>query len=179
MLANAGHHVAIAPRHLVQLLDDVLREYIGRLPNGDGGVIPPQPLDAGEPVRTLHMLDVLVELAQAVTDVALEGSGGADVLADLCRVDLHVDDLGVGGEVLEPARDPVIEAHAGSDEQVRLVDGDVVPVHTVHAGHAHIQRVRAGKAADAQESGDDRDVALLRQLPYLIVGLRDDDPVPR
>ena len=178
MLANSGDNIAIAARDLVQLVDHVLRQHLRRLPDRDGGVIPPQPLDAGEPVRTLHVLHVLVELAQAVTDVALEGCRGADVLADLCRIDLHMDDLGVWGEVLEPARDPVIEAHTSSDEQIRLMDGDVVPVHAVHAGHAQIQRVRAGEAADAQESGDDGDVPLLRQLPYLIVGLRDDDPVP-
>src|SRR3990170_707243 len=62
--------------------------------------------------------------------------GGTHVLADLRRVDLHVDDLGLGREVLQPPGHPVVEAHANADNQVRFADSDVVPVHAVHSRHA-------------------------------------------
>ena len=102
---------------------------------------------------------------------------GLHVLPDLGRVDLDVDDLRLRREVLQAPGHAVVEAHADADKEIRLADRDVVPVHAVHAGHTQVQRVRAGEAADAEQRRDHRDVRLLRQLPHLGVGVRDDHAV--
>jgi hypothetical protein len=53
--------------------------------------------------------------------VAHDGQVGGAVLADLGRVDVEVDDLGVGSEGGEAAGDAVVEADAERDQQVGVV----------------------------------------------------------
>ena len=64
------------------------------------------------------------------------GTSGRRTLPELGRVDVDVDDLGLGGEARHPAGHPVVEAAAQGDEQVRLLhrrDRGVVAVHARHA----------------------------------------------
>ena len=66
--------------------------------------------------------------------------------ADLCRVDIDVDDLGVGGERLQLSGHAVIEARADSDEQVAMMHR-VVGVRPCRASPASpARRCVSGKA---------------------------------
>ena len=85
------------------------------------------------------------QLPEHLLDVADNGGGGPDVLVYFRRVDVDVDYLGVGGEVLDPAGNPVVESHAQGNEQVGFVDGKAGVGPTVHAGHPHVQIVVGGE----------------------------------
>ena len=61
------------------------------------------------------------QLRQHLLDVADDRDVGADVLGDLRRVDVDVDDLGVRRELGQLAGDPVVEAGADRDDQVGVV----------------------------------------------------------
>ncbi len=75
------------------------------------------------------------------------------VLADLGRVDVDVDDLGLARERRELAGHAVVEAHADRDEQVGLGDRVVGVLRAVHAGHAEAQVVVLGERALAHQRG--------------------------
>ena len=62
----------------------------------------------------------LVELLQHALHVAHDGQVGRAVLADLGRIDIHVDHLGVRREGRQAAGDAVVEAHAQGDQQVGI-----------------------------------------------------------
>ena len=68
------------------------------------------------PCRAL--LQQLVELREHALHVAHDGHVRRAVLADLGRVDIHVDHLGVRREGGQPAGDAVVEAHAERDQQI-------------------------------------------------------------
>ena len=101
------------------------------------------------------------------------------VLPDLCRVDVDVDDRRVGVEVVEPPHRAVVEPHPDPDHDVCLVRRHVRVVHAVHAEEAVAQRVRLGESSDPEERRDHRDLRFLRQLHQLVRGVAPDDPVPR
>ena len=70
-----------------------------------------------------------------------------DVLRDLGRVDVDVDELGVRRELGELAGDAVVEAGADRDDQVGLVHRVVGGAGAVHAEHAEpVRSLEAGKA---------------------------------
>ena len=177
MLADAGDDVAVALRRLVYLLDDVLRQHFLRLADDDRRVLAAHLIEPGEPALARLVGDMLVQLAQRRLRVAPQRCVRLHVLADLRGIDLQVDDLGFRREVLQAAGDAVVEAHTDADEEVRLADRDVVPVHPVHPGHPQVQRMCAGEAADAEQGRDHRDVGLLGQLPDLRERVRDDHAV--
>src|SRR5690606_37991362 len=77
------------------------------------------------------------------------------VLADLGRVDVGVDDLGVRGEAVQPAGDPVVEAGSEGDDQVGLLQRGDGGDRTVHARHSHVQRVAVGECAECHQGGGD------------------------
>ena len=81
-------------------------------------------------------LHVLVQLLQHVAAIADDRHRGRHVLADLGRVDVDVDDLGVGRELAQLAGHAVVEAHADADQHVALVDGAVGMDPAVHAQEA-------------------------------------------
>ena len=150
MLADACADDAVALRLAVDAVDDVLRQHIVRLADGDRWVVAAHLLDPLEPGAALFGLDVLVQLGQPGLQIAMDRRRRAHVLADLCRVDVDVHDLCLRREVLEAAGHAVVEANAQADQKVRLVDCAVVPVHAMHPGHTQVQRMCPRKAADAQ-----------------------------
>ena len=103
----------------------------------------------------------LTRPAAHVLGVADDGDERRDVLADLGRVDVDVDDLGVRREGLELAGDAVVEARADGDEQVALVHRVVGRDGAVHAEHAHGELVRLGEGAQAHERRGHRQAAQL------------------
>jgi hypothetical protein len=114
--------------------------------------------------RSRLLADLLDEVLDDEAGVADDRHVGAADLAELGRVDVGVDDLGLGGEVGDLAGDPVVEAGAEGDQQVGLLhrhDGRVV---AVHARHAEAQLVIVGERAAGHEGGDHRHLEQLRQL---------------
>ena len=80
---------------------------------------------------------------QDAPDVAHDGDVDRDVLADLGRVDVDMDDARVRRIRADLAGHAVVEAHAQRDEQVGRLDGAVDVLPAVHAHVAVGERVRA------------------------------------
>ncbi len=174
VLADARGHDRALGGHVPQLLEDelglealaLLGGLVGQrvllLPAAEGGL----PLGAvglgGEAALGLQDLDQLLDDQAAV---AHDRDVRAPDLAQLGGVDVDVDDLGVGGEAVELAGDPVVEAAAQGDEQVRLLHGGDRRVVAVHARHAEAQRVAVGEGAPGHQRGDHRQLAAARPAP--------------
>ena len=119
-----------------------------------------------EPRRAVGRAGALLSLGQLgrqlgdhVLAVADDRDVDQPVLPDLGRVDVHVDDLGVGRERRQLAGDAVVEARAERDQQVGPLhrgDGRVV---AVHAGHAQAELVGVGERAARHQRGDDGQLA--------------------
>ena len=95
--------------------------------------------------------------------------GPAD-LALLGRIDVDVDDLGLGRERGDLARHAVVEAGAERDQQVGLLQRRHRGGVAVHAGHAEAQRVVVREGAAGHERGDDVDLGQLGQLAQRVGG---------
>ena len=107
-----------------------------------------------------------------VAQVADQADVHLDVLADLRRVDVDVDLLGVRRVGLEVAGDAVVEAHAEREQQVGFLDRGVDPRLAVHAHHAEVERVRRRDAAEAEQRHRDRDLGPLGEVPDDVRGAR-------
>jgi hypothetical protein len=109
------------------------------------------------PVRE-QLLDGLDDLLDDLLGVADDRHVGAADLALLGRVDVDVDDLGLGGERRHLAGDAVVEAAPMlMSRSLFCIDGDRRGV-AVHAGHAEAQLVVVGERAAGHQRGDDVDV---------------------
>ena len=118
--------------------------------------------------------DQLLEDALRVADDRhLDG----DVLADLGRVDVGVDDPRVRRVGPHVAGHPVVEAHPDGDEQVGRLDG---PVDVLPAVHAHVavgQRMGLVDGPDAEQRPGHGDLGLLGEGAQLVPGLGVQDAV--
>ena len=160
-----------------ELADDELGKQLLRVPDPVGRVLLPQLVDLPQPLGVSGGLHLPGQRVEDPLGIAHDGDGHPHVLAHLGWVDVDVDDLGVGREVAEAARHPVVEAHAHGDQQVGAVDGVVVEGHAVHPRHAHAEDVPFVEGAEAQQCGDDGSLGLLRQLLELGVGPGDNHAV--
>ena len=68
--------------------------------------------------KILHPAQTAAQGPKAGAAVAQQGHLGAAHLADGARIDVQMDDFGIGAEALQPTRDPVIEARAHADHQI-------------------------------------------------------------
>ena len=75
-------------------------------------------------------------------------------LADLGRINVHVNNLGVHGKESGLAGDAVIEARTERDEKVGLLKCQHRGNRAVHAGHAEVLLVRVGECPARHERGD-------------------------
>ena len=98
-----------------------------------------------------------------------------DVLGDLRRVDVDVDELRVRGELRQLAGDAIVEARADAADEVGLVHRVVRGARAVHAEHAQPLRVRRGERAEAHQRARDREAVGGRELDELLGGVRVDD----
>ena len=92
------------------------------------------------------------ELGQDVLGVADDRDVGRDVLGDLGRVDVDVDELRPRRELRQLAGDAVVEAGADRADQVGLVHRVVGRARAVHAEHAQPLLVRRREAAEARSA---------------------------
>ena len=106
----------------------------------------------------------LEQIGDDVLHVTHDRHVGVAVLADLGRVDVGVNHLGVGGERVQLAGHPVVEAGAERDQQVALLQRADGRDGAVHARHAEVLRVAVGERAARHQRGDDRDAGQLGQL---------------
>jgi hypothetical protein len=73
------------------------------------------------------------------------------ILADGCRIDIDMDNMGIFGKGGNLAGYPVSETAAHRNEQIGRAHGFIGSHKTVHADHAAPQGMRAGKTAQAHE----------------------------
>ena len=129
-------------------------------------------------MRDSSVLEGAVLLGEAREDllgVADDRDVRRDVLADLGRVDVDVDELGVRGELAELARDAVVEARADREDQVGFVHRVVGRAGAVHAEHSEPLRVRRRERAEAVQRAGDRELLDPREVAQLFgcVGVDD------
>ena len=120
-----------------------------------------------------HRRQRLQDALRVADDRHLDG----DVLADLGRVDVDVDDPGIRRVGPDVAGDPVVEAHPDRDQQVGALDRAVDVLPAVHAHVAVGERVRLVHRADAEQRPGDRDLRLLGERPQVVPGLGVEDAV--
>ena len=82
-------------------------------------------------------------------------------LADLARVDVDVDDLGVRAELAELAGCAVVEASADREQQVAFAEHEVRVRRTVHAEHAEVASIARVECAEAHQRARHREVLAL------------------
>ena len=123
VLADAGDVVGVGARGVVDRLDHVLRQDFSVSGMAMRRVL--LALISSNQARhssCLAGVDLRLSCGSTLFTSPTIGTVVRDVLADLGRVDVDVDDLGVGREVLETARDAVVEAHADADERSASLD---------------------------------------------------------
>ncbi len=98
-----------------------------------------------------------------------------DVLRDLGRVDVDVDELRARRELGELARDAVVEARADGADQVGLVHRVVGRARAVHAEHPEPLLVRRGESAEAHQRARHGEAVRRRELGQLGGGFGVDD----
>ena len=101
-----------------------------------------------------------------------------DVLGDLGRVDVDVDELGARRELGELAGDAVVEAGADADDQVGLVHRVVRGAGAVHSEHPQPLVVRGREAAQAHHGAGDGELVREAELAQLLGGVGVDDAAP-
>ncbi len=83
---------------------------------------------------------------------------------DLGRVDVGVDDRRVGGERVQLAGHPVVEAGAERDDEVGLLERVHSGDRAVHPGHPEVLPVRVGERTAPHQRGEHRDPGQLGEL---------------
>jgi hypothetical protein len=121
----------------------------------------------------------LVQFCQHALDVADNRNVGGAVLADLGRVDVHVDHLGVGRKCRQAAGHAVVEAHAQGDQHIALGHRHVGGVTAVHARHADEIRMLGRERAQTHQRVYGRRVDAFHELAQLRGRARGHDPAAR
>ena len=169
VLADAGDVHGVRAGDLTQLLDDVfgaeaavaLRIVAQRI----GG---PHVCQVGPPLGHVDLAGHAVvpqhldQLGDDGLDVADDRHVGMAVLADLGRVDIGVDDLGLRREGVELPGHPVVEAGAQRDQQVAALQGRHRGDGAVHAGHAQVLTMAVRERTARHQRGHHRDAGRAR-----------------
>ena len=175
MLADTRRKDAVVGSVRTQLLDHVLRlERAAFVLRVTQRVIVLPLADLRDPRGDVRRLVLLVlgahrldELLDHRADVADDRHVGAPHLAELGGIDVDVNDLGVGCERRDLARDAVVEARPERDEQIGVLHRRDRGVVAVHARHAEAQRVLVGDATASHQCRDDGNAGDLGQLAQL------------
>ena len=132
-------------------------------------------MSAGGRARLAQLADRRDQLGDDGAAVADDRHVGAAHLALLGRIDVDVDDLGLGGEAVEPAGDAVVEAGAEGDQQVAALHRRHGGGVAVHPGHPEGERVVVGEGAAGHQRRHDVDAGQLGELAQLVGGARLED----
>jgi hypothetical protein len=90
-----------------------------------------------------------------------------------------VDHLGITGEIVQVAGDPVIEAHAQGNDQIGIHQGPVGFHGPVHAHHAQAHRVVHRQRRQSMQRKGHRDMGLLRKVCSFCPALLEMTPWPQ
>ena len=104
-------------------------------------------------------------------DVTHDRDVGVPVLADLGRIDIGVDHLGVGREGVQLAGHPVVETGAEGDQQIAALQGGNRGHGAMHPGHPQVLDVAVRERAAGHQGGHHRDAGQLGQFGQLVAGL--------
>ncbi len=173
--------IASPVRDLVELLDhelrldDVIGIFVRERPFFAPGVDLLEPALADLVPGLFDVVKLLVEVHHHMLHIAHDRDVHTHVLPDRGRIDVDMDDLGLGRESFHLAGHPVVEPRADGDDEVGIMDRHVGVVGAVHAEHAERERMRAGKPADAHQGMGHRDLRDLGELKDLRRGIREDN----
>ena len=190
VLTDPGDVDGIRPSNPAQLGDDVLRAEAAvglRIPTQRIGLA--QSVEVGPPVGEVRIGDTFIAdpvVSAAVLtqhrdqfgddgfDVADDRHIGMAVLADLGRIDISVDHLGVGREGVQLAGHPVVETGAESDQQITLLQGGNCSHGAMHPGHPQVLDVAVRERPAGHQRGHHRNAGQLGQLSQFLAGLTAD-----
>ena len=127
------------------------------------------------PLVDLRLFHDIVELFKGTLHVADDRQMSFLVLVDFRRVDIDVNDFGLGSKRFEFARHAVVEANAQSDQQVAFLNGPVRVRCTVHSQHVHRQRTIAGIGTQSHHGHGDRNAGLFYKCSQFLTGTGRDD----
>ena len=172
MLAHLRDNDALPVRHLLNGLDNkgsgehalVVAQRIHIL----------QPLNVGDPLVMVNGIQTGVQLSEDQLCVPDDAGVHLDVLVDLRRIDVDLEDLGILRELGGIARHPVAEPGAHNNQKIRLSDAEVGGLGSVHSHHAGVELVGAVKGALAHQAVRHRCLYLVGKGPQLVRGIGDD-----
>jgi hypothetical protein len=118
-----------------------------------------------------------VQKIEHLGHIGIEKNGCFHVLVDFRRIDLDVDHLGITGEIVQIAGDPVIEAHAQGNNQIGIHQGPVGFHGPVHTHHAQAHRVVHWQRRQSMQGKGHRDMGLLRKSLQFLPGVAGNDAV--
>src|SRR5690606_3832680 len=104
-----------------------------------------------EPFRVRRGLTQWQECGERLLRVCMYRHIGFYDLADLCLIDLYVDDLSLARVTRNISRYPVVETHADADEYIALVRIKVRAIVSVHAEEAHVIGMVGRETAQPQQ----------------------------
>ena len=129
-------------------------------------------IDLREPRGVPVFLNVRQDLLKEGLCVGNDRIGRFDVLVDLRRVDVHVDDARAGGKMAGVGGNAVREARADADQQVAALNRPCGRNRTVHADHAEAERLGIRDAADGHHGVRRRNIRLALQLQQHVACVR-------
>ena len=94
--------------------------------------------------RGRELTHFVSQTLQNFLDVAHDGNIRGPILANLSRIDIHVDHLRTRSERSQAAGHAIVETHAQRDDQIGFRHRHIGGVTAVHARHADEIRMRAG-----------------------------------
>ena len=125
--------------------------------------------DLIQPFLMLTALDVFQHGFHGVLGVCHDGDIHLDVPGDGGRVNVHMDNFGILGKLVNLSGDTVIKTGADGEKQVTLTDGTVSGIAAVHSHIAHIEFVAGRDGAFSHNGGDNRDSGSLRKSQGCLV----------
>ncbi len=166
VLADLGDHESAFRQNLLKRLEDLLAPLVlafdpDRKPFFVGiHLIHP-------PIGGNLLVDSSVELLQNDPDIPDDSDGGGDVLVDLRRVHIDVDNVCSPGERGRFADDPVAEARADHNQQVAHRDDHVGDLRPVHSDHPRIACAGRRNRSDPHHRSAHRSIDLFDELGKL------------
>ena len=122
------------------------------------------------------LVELLVELLQHKLQITDNSGIDTDILIDLRRINIDLDDLGILGKFVRIACHAVGESCPQRNQQVTFAHAEVGCLRAVHTDHSGVARAASVKRAFSHQGIADRRVDELGKLRNLLAGSRDHSP---
>ena len=183
VLADIGSDIGIALGNLIQGFDDALRldvlavavigQAILRLPAMDA--LPP--FLQGFLIRPIFtFVEHLAHFAEDLFGLADDRYINVDILGDRGRIYVDMDDLGMWTKLAGVTGNPIVETRTDGKQHVAFMHAHVGLVGAMHAKHADILFVGAGKRTQSHQGLGDRVAQLVHDLAQFAGCLPQDHP---